>query len=190
MKPASEKRRCRSARLRGRRRTTGQKSTACHDAGDGSPGHLTALRREACALQKLPAAGCARAHKAVCHRQPALCGNVPGHMLCSSGQKKRQEALPFLSASDAIGSALFQKHPLPQPPPFPPQQHRSSRMIQMLSHPLPQPLFPLKKPPPFPPQQHRSNRIQIMLEQPPEDSHPHPQFVAAKSLIFEILHLF
>lgn len=58
-------------------------------------------------------------------------------------------------------------------------------MIQMLSHPLLHPPFPPKKPLPFPPQQHRSNRIQMMLEQPLEASHPHPQFVAAKSLILK-----
>ena len=57
-------------------------------------------------------------------------------------------------------------------------------MIQMLSHPLPHPPFPLKKPP-FPPQQQSSNRIQIMLEHPLELSHPHPQFVAAKSLMLK-----
>jgi len=56
-------------------------------------------------------------------------------------------------------------------------------MIQMLSH--PQPSFLPKNPPlPFP-QQHRRSRIQMMLEHPFELSHPHPQFVAAKSLILK-----
>lgn len=56
-------------------------------------------------------------------------------------------------------------------------------MIQMLSQPLPHPLLLRKLP--FPPQQHSNNRIQIMLEQPLLLSHPHPQFVAAKSLMLK-----
>ncbi len=56
-------------------------------------------------------------------------------------------------------------------------------MIQMLSHPFPQPLLLRKLP--FPPQQQSNNRIQMMFEQPLELSHPHPQFVAAKSLMLK-----
>ena len=74
-----------------------------------------------------------------------------------------------------------QKHPKPWSLP---QQHRMSKMIQILSHPLPQPSPLPKNPLPFP-QQHRSNRIQMMLEHPLWPSHPHPQFVAAKSLILK-----
>ena len=84
-----------------------------------------------------------------------------------------------------------------QQKPFPPHPHnRSSKMIiqlqsfpQPLCCPQPQPLLPF-------PQQHKIKRIQIIELQSPkhlpsphplfpvqESSHPHPQFVAAKSLI-------
>ena len=83
-----------------------------------------------------------------------------------------------------------QPHPLPQPLPQPrkllplPQQSRSRMIQQQLSppkpHPLPQPL-------PFPQQaSRRMIQIQLLHPQPllqPLLSHPHPQFVAAKSLI-------
>ena len=82
-----------------------------------------------------------------------------------------------------------------------PPQQQSSRMIsrQLL---LPKPLKPLPPHPqsePFPQQAESSRRIQIILQQllpefrkfapfphPPSQplSHPHPQFVAAKSLMF------
>ena len=67
-----------------------------------------------------------------------------------------------------------------QPLPFP-QQQRISRSGRILSHPE-----PLKKEPlPFP-QQHSNRRIQIRLPHPLSPlPHSHPQFVAAKSLIFE-----
>jgi len=65
---------------------------------------------------------------------------------------------------------------------LPPHPQKSRRMIiqQQLSPPKPQ---PLPKPLPQPlPQQDRRRRIQIQ-ENPLFPSHPHPQFVAAKSLI-------
>ena len=89
----------------------------------------------------------------------------------------------------------LQKDQQPKPHPFPlpqPPQQQRSRMIQrqLLSHPhpfpqpLPQPLCPQ------PPQQQRSRMIQRELfphPHPPQPgaglSHPHPQFVAAKSLM-------
>jgi hypothetical protein len=55
-------------------------------------------------------------------------------------------------------------------------------MIHRQSHPPPKPLLPF---PPQPPQQ-QSRRIIHRQELPPnpeEDSHPHPQFVALKSLM-------
>ena len=71
------------------------------------------------------------------------------------------------------------------PHPHPPQQERRSRIQIIL-----QPLLPF-------PQQHKIKRIQIIELQSPkhlpsphplfpvqESSHPHPQFVAAKSLMF------
>lgn len=68
------------------------------------------------------------------------------------------------------------------PSPNPPQK-KSNRMIQMqLLSPQP-PLLPNKLLVPFPQQLESSNRIQIM-EQHPFPS-LHPQFVAAKSLMFE-----
>ncbi len=83
-----------------------------------------------------------------------------------------------------------QPKPHPFPLPQPPQQQRS-RMIQRRCchiHPFPQPLpQPLC---PQPPQQQRSRMIQRELfphPHPPQPgaglSHPHPQFVAAKSLM-------
>ncbi len=79
-----------------------------------------------------------------------------------------------------------QPHPLllPQPMELPPHPQKSRRMIiqQQLSPP-PKPLRPLPQPLPQPfPQQARRRRIQIQ-EIPLFPSHPHPQFVAAKSLI-------
>lgn len=62
-------------------------------------------------------------------------------------------------------------------------------MIQMLSQHPPLPLFP-KKEPPLPPQQQSSRMIQMMLLHPHPLSFPHPQFVAAKSLIVDSLQIF
>ena len=74
----------------------------------------------------------------------------------------------------------------PQPFPFPPQQNRSRRISRQLSFPQ---LLNMEFP--FPQKQFSRSRIQITLH-PQElplnrplfpESHPHPQFVAAKSLI-------
>lgn len=74
----------------------------------------------------------------------------------------------------------------PQPFPFPPQQNRSRRISRQLSFPQ---LLNVELP--FPQKQFSRSRIQITLH-PQElplnrplfpESHPHPQFVAAKSLI-------
>ncbi len=82
---------------------------------------------------------------------------------------------------------MSDQQPKPHPFPHPPQQQRRRMIqIQLLSQPFPHP-----HPPPLcphPPQQHRSRMIQIMLlPHPPHPdagaSHPHPQFVAAKSLM-------
>ena len=64
-------------------------------------------------------------------------------------------------------------------------------MSQQESLPQPQPLPPPEKEDPFPQKQERSRIIQIMLQ----ELHPlsqvlHPQFVAAKSLIFGDLQNF
>lgn len=58
-------------------------------------------------------------------------------------------------------------------------------------HPHPSPILPL---PPHPPQKmsskmiHRQELLPLLLKRPPF-SHPHPQFVALKSLIFDILQI-
>ena len=66
--------------------------------------------------------------------------------------------------------------------------------MQLLSEPKPQLLFPHPPNPPPPPQQQRSRIIQIMLFPHPHPlfwcSHPHPQFVAAKSLMFKSSGIF
>lgn len=87
---------------------------------------------------------------------------------------------------EQINVRLRMYMPYQQNPPFPPQppQQQSRRMIQiqLLSKPqlLPHPLCPQ------PPQQQRRRMIQIRFPHPQEGvllSHPHPQFVAAKSLM-------
>ena len=82
---------------------------------------------------------------------------------------------------------LYQRsdqHPHPFPlnvlPPNPPQQ-QSRRMIQrQLSLPHP---FPLNVLPPHPPQQQSRRIIHRQEDIPFPLSHPHPQFVAVKSLM-------
>jgi hypothetical protein len=58
---------------------------------------------------------------------------------------------------------------------------------QLFPPPHPQPSLPPKKPLPHPPQQLSKMINQIIEEHPPLlfPSHPHPQFVAAKSLMFK-----
>lgn len=71
--------------------------------------------------------------------------------------------------------------------PFP-QQHTSKRIITMMlqSQPMLQPLLPPRIPPPFPqPPQKSNNRIIQIQELFPPSQLPHPQFVAAKSLMVE-----
>ena len=97
--------------------------------------------------------------------------------------KKRRGAAP-------ADSCHQQPHPLPQPLPQPrkllpfPQKSRSRIIQQQLSLPKP---YPLPQPLPFPQQaSRRMIQIQLLHPQPllqPLLSHPHPQFVAAKSLI-------
>lgn len=81
-----------------------------------------------------------------------------------------------------------QQNPPPNPLPLPPQQ-KSRRIIhRQLLPPQPHPSLPPKNPLPHPPPQQQSRIInQIIEEQPPLlfPSHPHPQFVAAKSLMFK-----
>lgn len=76
---------------------------------------------------------------------------------------------------------LSDQHPHPHPlPPNPPQQ-KSRRMIhRQLS--LPHPL-PLNVLPPHPPQQQSRRIIHRQEDIPFPLSHPHPQFVAVKSLM-------
>ena len=76
--------------------------------------------------------------------------------------------------------------------PFPPpQQHKSKMMMIMLQSqppPQPPPQFPPPKIPlplPFPHPQKSNKRIIQIQELFPLSQLPHPQFVAAKSLIFE-----
>ena len=94
---------------------------------------------------------------------------------------KEQKGRP-LAAPQSL--EMSDQQPKPHPFPHPPQQQRRRMIqIQLLSQPFPHP-----HPPPLcphPPQQHRSRMIQIMLLPHPDAgaSHPHPQFVAAKSLM-------
>lgn len=73
---------------------------------------------------------------------------------------------------------------MPQPqPPFPqPPQHANRRIIQIMELSFPQPQPPPLNPPPLP-QQHSKRRIIQIHELFPPSHPPHPQFVAAKSLI-------
>ena len=91
--------------------------------------------------------------------------------------------VPAKTFTEGFGHAQKQ----PQPFPLLPQQ-KSNRIIhkQLL---LPQPLS--LKVLPHPPQQANKIINQIMELHPPSSLHPHPQFVAAKSLILNssILHL-
>ena len=123
-----------------------------------------------------------------------------GHEKTGDEKRGAAAAAPFSGKerlSDRQGSRSEdqqQKQLLLLPPQ---QQHRRIR-IQMISQlkPIPQVvpqlLLPHPQPhpnpkPPLPPQQHRRIRIQRMLPPPlPPDvhSHPQPQFVAAKSLMF------
>ena len=98
---------------------------------------------------------------------------------------RRHSAHISMRAECRRHSARTSVHQQQKPFPFP-QQH-SSRRIQIISlpHPLPQfapPMFD----PPFPPQQHSRRIRKIMLQPfpPVVQSHPQPQFVAAKSLMF------
>ena len=70
-----------------------------------------------------------------------------------------------------------QPHPLW---PNPPQQKRSRMINRQLSFPPPLPLNPF---PPHPPQQQSRRMIHRHEDIPLPLSHPHPQFVAVKSLI-------
>ena len=71
------------------------------------------------------------------------------------------------------------QHPHPFPP-KPPQQQRRRMIHRQLSLPHP---FPLKVLPPHPPQQQRRRMIHRQEDIPFPFSHPHPQFVAVKSLM-------
>ncbi len=70
--------------------------------------------------------------------------------------------------------------------PHPPQSKRRI-IIQQLSIPEPHPLLLLNKEPLFPQQQDNKRRIQI-IELLPHPLSLHPQFVAAKSLIGDLLN--
>ena len=99
--------------------------------------------------------------------------------MCAPEKKMK----PEVSESPAHFQKMFFALLKDQKQPFPfPQQQRISKSGRILSHPEP---FD-KKEPLFPPQQQRSRRIQIRLPHPLSPlPHSHPQFVAAKSLIFE-----
>ena len=86
-------------------------------------------------------------------------------MLCCTDQQPHPQPLLL----------LLPQREFPHPPP-----QKSSRMIiqqQLSPHPLPE------KPMPLPHPQQDSRRISQIQENPFVPSHPHPQFVAAKSLI-------
>ena len=103
----------------------------------------------------------------------------PGLWLSTPANKR----LPRIRA----GAVSFRIHTLvlsdqhPQPfPPNPPQQQRSRMIHRQLSFPQP---FPPNPFPPQPPQQQSRRMIHRHEDIPLPLSHPHPQFVAVKSLI-------
>ena len=106
-------------------------------------------------------------------------------------ENRKQEKKNMGQQTDLVKNSCHQQlHPLPQPLPQPrkllpfPQKSRSRIIQQQLSLPKP---YPLPQPLPFPQQaSRRMIQIQLLHPQPllqPLLSHPHPQFVAAKSLI-------
>ena len=109
----------------------------------------------------------------------------PNHECKRAGVPARAFHVTYQLSADV----LYQQKPplLPQPP-----QQKRSKMIQMqLSLPKPQPPQP-ELLCPHPPQQESRRMIQMMLLHPLfcVVSQPHPQFVAAKSLMFESSGIF
>ena len=108
-------------------------------------------------------------------------------------EKRGLEISPLFSGMKQVGkNQQPNPQPLPHPLPHPPQQ-KSKRMIQMQLLLPPQLSLPHPSPLPFPQQQ--KSKIRMMSQEqlfplPHPPSHPHPQFVAAKSLISDLLKVF
>ena len=109
------------------------------------------------------------------------------NVLCRTDVRKKgmcaSAHIPFSVNCRALcpaeGQAGTDQHPQPLLP-KPPQQKRSRMIQRQLSFPQP---FPPNVFPPHPPQQQSSRMIHRQEDMPLPFSHPHPQFVAVKSLM-------